>query len=442
MNRKEDSTPKPTPNQGSLPATDLPMRLEVERDGRTHAGEAVFAERWDKKLGVPPPPGIAFRLVFLTQPATVDPAQVQSARVVVFLPGETVGGVARVAEAPAIYAAGKNTAGLALTAKVAEAYSLGSIFVGSHRGPDPASIFAGDDDDIPLANLARLADLEGLAPEIARVRSYLEDARPPESDEELYLDRLSLLEQLSAERIFRNPAPWSSIQALFDLFKSRYVGAYVKHHRQYRAEVAGLSEDLAKALPKVSALRLLNGIEELGTPQGESALVVAEGLAERLNPCGRQDIDLSLQIDPLCPTCRTPMDTASPTQLVKRTLTSLDGALGTQMARLSQQAVTAALRRPGDPTLEQFLRVVLAADLVGLAQVMDEELAKSLKRLLGEVDDDLAQDELHRKLRERFPEMGVEQTAAFGEAMAGLLDEAAEGASSLNPGKRIRLRIV
>ena len=267
-NRKEDSSPQRTSKRGPPPATDRPVRLEVESDGRTHAGEAIFAERWADKLGLPPAPGVAFRLAFLTRPTTVDPAHVQSGRIVVFIPGEPVGGAARVAEAPATYAAVKDEAGLALTADRAEAYSLGSVLVGGRRGPDPAGIFAGDDNVIPLASLARLADLNGLGPEIARVRSYLEDARPQESEEELYLDRLSLLEQLSEERIFRGPAIWSSIQALFDLFKSKYLGAYVRHHRQYRAEVAGLRQELGKALPKVAALRLLNGIEELGAPQG------------------------------------------------------------------------------------------------------------------------------------------------------------------------------
>ena len=171
--------------------------------------------------------------------------------------------------------------------------------------------------------------------------------------------------------------------------------------------------------------------------------MVAEGLAERLSACGRQDIDLSrLQIEPLCPTCRVPMDTSAPAPLVRRTLTSLDGALETQMTRLSQRAVSMVLRRPDEPRLEQFLRVIQAADLAGLAQVMDEELAEFLKRLLGEVVIEISAEELHRKLRERFPDLDAEETTAFGEAMADLLDEAAEEGKTLNPGKRVRLRVV
>jgi hypothetical protein len=419
------------------------MQLEVARDGKTYAGEAIFSKGWTDDLGLPPAAGVAFRLVFLNSPATVDPAQVQSGRIVVFTPGQPSGDTARAAEAPATYTVVKNEADLTLTADRAEAYSLGSFLVGSRRDPDPTGIFTDDGDVIPLASLALLADLDGIGPEISRVRSYLEDARPQESEEELYLDRLSLLEQLSEERIFRSPAIWSSIQALFDLFKSRYVGVYVRHHRQHRTEVVGLRQELGKALPKVSALRLLNGIDDLGVPEGESALVVAEGLVGHLTACGLQEIDLGhLQTEPLCPTCRVPLDIPAPAPLVRRTLLSLDGALATQMTRLSQRAVSMVLMRPDEPRLEQFLRVVQAADPAGLAQVMDEELADFLKRLLGQVVIEVSAKELHLKLLKQFPDLDAEQTTAFGEAMADLLDEGAKEGKTLNPGKRIRLRIV
>jgi hypothetical protein len=248
--------------------------------------------------------------------------------------------------------------------------------------------------------------------------------------------------QVINERVAREPGVWPSVAALLEHFKARYAPAYLRRHRGFRTEVAALRSELDGASHKIRALGLLNGIGELGAPAGEAALTAARGLAERLVPCRTREQDLaSLKSDPLCPQCRVALDASPPAEQVRGTLAALDAALGVQQRRLSSAVARQVLERNSEPRLQRFLDVVQAANLGAMAQVMNEELAAFIQALLTEEVVEVSAADLRADLASRFPELSQEETAAYGSAVAQLLDRAFEESRKVHPGRRIRLRI-
>ncbi|MEE9285442.1 MAG: hypothetical protein V3V35_06925 [Dehalococcoidia bacterium] len=413
--------------------------LEVQRGGKRYKGQVVVARRWCPDLGASPPRDLAFRIVLLAEPASVKDADIASGRVVVCIPAESVAS-GRITESVAQYEAGETAAPAFPVAM--EHYDQGTVLVGGRFSVEPSELFVQGQVREVLARLAALADLDGIGPQVADVRTYMESAQPPERLDELYLDHLSLVEQLVEEQIWANPGVWPSVRALFELYKAKYVPAYLSHHRRYRTETSDLRRQLDGAQARADALRLLNGIAELGPPVGEAALTASQGLRERLVPCQRPEQDLTgLASDPRCPACRVPLKAAPPTELVRRTLAALDAALEEQQRRLSSEAAHRILDRRDEPRLDRFLDVLRAADIGSLATVMDGELAAFLRELLGEATVDVSWAQLQRELNDQFPEIAEQETGAFAAVLAEILDRAAADARAAHPNKRIRLRI-
>lgn len=427
--------------ENPYPEGDRPVRLEVQRGGKLYRGQVVTADRWRPALGGPPPRDLAFQVVLLTRPEKVDPETITSTRVVVCIPAESLAS-GRVAETVAQYeVAGEKT--IAPLPDIAiELFSHGNVLVGGRPWAEPSELFVQGQAREVLARLAALADLDGIGPDISSMRDYLESAQPPESQEELYVDRMSLLEQLVEERLWSNTGVWRSVEAMFELYKSKYVPAYLGHHRRYRAETATLRRQLEAAEDTATALRLLNVVEELGPPVGEAALTATQGLKERLVPCQETEQGLTgLATRPRCPSCGVAMTTAPPTEVVRRTLAALNTALAEQQRRLSSEAVRQILDRRDEPRLGRFLEVLRAADIGALATVMNEQLASFLRDLLGEASVVASWAWIQKELNDRFPEVGEEDTGAFGDAVGEILAQAIADAKKAHPNKRIRLRV-
>ena len=436
-------TPRELVRGVSRLSLNVPVRMVLERGGKRYSGQVVLASRWSAPLGSPPPEGSSFRIVLLTRPAPVSLGALRNERVVVCIPSTPLPLAAAIAEAQVAYQTATTPGEAQWSRDELKAFSSGTVLTGGRSGPDPAALFAGGNGRIILERLAALADLDGLRSQIGEVETYLEAAQPNRTDEELYLDRLSLVEQLAAETVSRDPTLWPSVKALFELFRSRYVGAYIRHHRAYRAETSALRQALQHAGGRARALWLLNGIQELGPPLGEPALAAHEGYERSLIPCGRPEGELtSLEADPLFPSCRAPLNAMPPTVEVRDAIAALDAALHEQQRRLSSEAVRQVLARQGEPRIDQFLRVLQAADVGGLAQVLDQELADFLRRLLGEVTVELPLAPLLRELGDRFPTLGSEEIEAFVPELAELLRQELERARRAHPGKDVRLKIL
>ena len=279
-----------------------------------------------------------------------------------------------------------------------------------------------------LATLAGLADLDGVCPDIQRMGAYLE--RAATLDEELRLDRLSLQEQLQSDALRSNPSVWSSVQAMFEGYRARYVASYARHHRAYRAEMAALRRSLTEAQARAEALRLLNTVKELGPPVGEAAITAVRGLLERAVPCTRPEQELTqLRADPRCPACGVAMEAAPPAQLVQRAIEALDEARVVQHKRLGSEAVRQVLEQP-DTAIEQLVQAIQAADPSALDQAMDERVAVFLSAVLGERVVELESRDLIQHLTSRFPKFAAHNQHQVTEAIDSFLKNAVGGGAA------------
>ena len=72
---------------------------------------------------------------------------------------------------------------------------------------------------------------------------------------------------------------------------------------------------------------------------------------------------------------------------------------------------------------------------------MNEQLASFLRDLLGEASVVASWAWIQKELNDRFPEVGEEDTGAFGDAVGEILAQAIADAKKAHPNKRIRLRV-
>ena len=420
----------------------VPVQVEVEGGSKRHTVQVVLASKWSPHLGAAPQDRVSFRVVLLTRPLEAAPPTIQNERVFLCIPSKPLPGPA-IAETQAEYRAGASAAPWAWSKAQAEAFSSGTVLGVLASGLNAAALFAGGDAGGFLRRLASLAEAEELRAQVAAMESYLNAALPKQTDEELYLDRLSLQEQLSAGTVFEDSSLWPSVKALFELFKNEYIQAYIRHHRVHRSKVAELQQELKNAEGRAVALRLLDGIAELGDPVGEEALAAYERSVQTVRACGQSENDLAnLGADPVCPACRVPLSASPPSAEVQAALVALTEALAQQQRRLSAEAVRQVLAEQHEARIDQFVKVLQVADVGALAQAMDEELADFLRRLLSEVTVELPLASLLREAREQFPTLSEEEISDFLAALEGTLRREIEKARGTHEGKQVRLKIV
>ncbi len=235
-------------------------------------------------------------------------------------------------------------------------------------------------EDVSLCQ--RLSQLARLTPDILAARSYLEAARVGLSDQELEMDRLSLLEQLNMANLVHGSHLWPSIKALLDWFKARYGSQYQAHHSRYHLRLSELRAAMDSAYPRLQALSRLNSLEALGNPVGQGLGQRYEPLLPQLTSCPAREVSVPEQ--PRCPNCRLALDAEPPQAEVQSLLAELDSSLRQQQRRLSTEAIRRILSRSTEPRLDRFLKVVRASDLSALTEVLDDELVVFLRDLLAE----------------------------------------------------------
>jgi len=142
---------------------------------------------------------------------------------------------------------------------------------------------------------------------------------------------------------------------------------------------------LLAARAQVEALRKLNSLTELGPPVGEAATAAYEQLLEEAAGCPlAEDATGELDSSAVCPACGLLLDQQPPRELVADALDRIARAIQRQMALLSGVAVRQVLERSGDARVERFLKVVQAAQLASLVEILDDELVGYLRRFLVE----------------------------------------------------------
>jgi len=326
--------------------------------------------------------------------------------------------------------------GLATIASAGDSYDAFYMAVGERY----ASAGALRDD---RAAAARLKELAGHAAAVAALRHYLEDVRLRPGDTELAADKAALLGQLRLESLAEQPQLWASIAAQAEQFRSRYRTAYQKHHRDYQARLQQLQEMLVDAPRRLEVLALLNGIEELGRPLGERLHAHYRALAAQSAPCSQPFANLTLDGEPVCPTCRLAFDQEVPQGEVEQFARELERGLRDQQRRLASEAIRRVLARGDGGGVATFVQAVQAANVAPLVDVMDDEMAGLVRRLLAEENVVAVRgDRVLVKLIESYPTLEEQDLDRAVAAFRQLLQDAFRDAHKANPEKKsVRLTL-
>lgn len=288
-----------------------------------------------------------------------------------------------------------------------------------------------------VSQLQRLSPLGDMASEVLAIKSYLDGVVLRESDAELAMDRVSILEQLALGNLLLNLHVWASLKALFEWFQSRYRAIYLAHHHDYHREMASLRLVLSDSKPEVDALRRLNSIVELGEPVGQELITQYVQLLLRVSPCPITEV--SVELEPTCSQCGLLLTDEPPQKEVERFLHRLRQALKEQQRRLSSEAMRQILAQSGQRRIDQFLKVVQASELAPLVNLLDDELVDFLRKLLQEAHVDIEWRPALAELTEKFPSLEEGDIDAAAAEFAELLRKAFAKAKREHLGKRVRL---
>lgn len=276
-------------------------------------------------------------------------------------------------------------------------------------------------EDVALARC--LAERPEEAAELIAMRDYLDAATPGPGRGALVVDHATTREQLSFVTLLCEPHQLDRMRATFDVYQQSHAGAYAEHHQRYWRAFARLRTLLRDAAPSAKALAQLNTIAALGQPVGRDALAEYDRLTAERSACAMTNVSDALRERPTCPTCHLSLDDGVPTEQADEVLRRIYNALGRQQQRLASEAVRRILARGGE-RLEQFLLIVQASDLAGLAQVLDDDLVTFLRELLSQpVAPTPEALDLFVQLARAYPSVSEEQLDAVIDTLRQLLTE-------------------
>jgi hypothetical protein len=225
---------------------------------------------------------------------------------------------------------------------------------------------------------------------------------------------------------------------LFRMWRNEYREVYEAAHGQYHDDLTAVFEQMEDLRVAAGALQRLNGLRRLGPAVAAGGLQRFTEL-ERLFPCpvSADVLHASLEASPVCGECGFRLGTAAPVADARGVIRAVEGGIGIQQTRLARRVVSRLLVRPAegsDAKVERFIEVVRAADLAGLAAVLDDEVVAFLSDLLA---DEPSGEGLLERLARSYPTVTSGNIDAAVEEFRRLLtDETArEGIVRLrNPG--------
>ena len=263
-----------------------------------------------------------------------------------------------------------------------------------------------------------------VALELAAVRDFLARAMVPQRLSDLAMDHTVSLEQMSFATLWAEPHRLDSMRATFEYFRGRFRAALLAHHVSYWMEMRRLRLSLEDSEATARALARLNSLEQLGQPLGEDALAQQGRLLAAVQDCPLvKRLEEALGAAASCPACGLTLADQPPSAEVDAVLRRLSSALSQQMTRLSSEAVHHILRHARGERIEQFLQVVQASDLAGLASVLDDDLLEFLRDLL-DGEPTRATPPILDRLRRAFPVVSESEVEAATEVFRRLLQQA------------------
>ena len=247
--------------------------------------------------------------------------------------------------------------------------------------PDPRSV-AED-----IAQARQIVELETIAEDLLGALHYLEGAAVPDADApDLSVERQALQAALS----FRNLAqpggrPWNLWAQEVAKFKEGYSALYRTHHQDMQRALPQYREDLASARRKVTALNLLDQLQELGDSGNLADLDFTQALDQlndELQLCQVPAEDLDLETLPTCDSCQLSLERRVPVQELAGLINRIDTGLGAKNRLLSGLLVGKIMEDAVDPRLDDFLSIVQASDLSALSDTLNEDLLAFIRRVL------------------------------------------------------------
>lgn len=245
-----------------------------------------------------------------------------------------------------------------------------------------------------IAAYEKLAMVAAAAPRLGHMRDYLEATRMHaglEEDPTRERGLVALETECQLLAIAVNPAVLAGVgrsldalDARFQKFKWTYVQRYRAEHEKWRIEMERLAPLAGDARRHAEALRRLNAIAALGSPEGAGLATRLPALEARVRQCER-DEPLAPETTPCCPRCDFALGAPSPRAELTDLLEQLRRALQAKLATLSRGAIARLIQQHDhNHRLEGLLKIIQAAQTDALVQVLDERLARYLARLLDE----------------------------------------------------------
>ncbi len=288
----------------------------------------------------------------------------------------------------------------------------------------------------------RMRELASIAAEVTEVKGYLDDLRLRDRDRELAAQKISILGQIDLGHLAEQPSAWGRIRAQFDQLKARYRNEYQKHHRDTNAALSKLGDSLADAPRQLNALKLLNGIHELGPARGEDLGDRHEQLKGAIRPCSVDFQAVSIDAAPACTECRRDLTYVPPTEQVEFFRRDLEAALADQQRRLASEAIRRVLEHGKGDALSKFVQAAQAANLAALVDLLDENIVKVIRKLLAEEQIGVAESDVIGKFLRQYGSLEEADIPAAVQAFETLLREAFKEARKTNKGKKsIRLTL-
>ena len=261
----------------------------------------------------------------------------------------------------------------------------------------------------------------------------------------LTVEQDNLLGLLNFDTLLAQPHLVATRLELVSSWKEDYVQVYRKRHRTYYEEL-GRSAVVAEALrPRVVALARLNDVIELGPALPGTGNVVAdfEKLGDALWLCpdaNEADVEGG---NAICPKCQWSTSRVPPEQALDHIEKVVGQGLADRLQRLTDASISLILKKTADeqgrPDLDALLEVIQLAHVDKLTDVMTEELAAFLRRLLQQAN--IVQESI--ALTPIIEQIGAIEEDRVDEAISkltGLLKNAIRDAKAKHgTGKRVRV---
>ena len=229
--------------------------------------------------------------------------------------------------------------------------------------------------------LRQLIDREAA---LLHLHDYLEEAPIPEELAELSLKGQQLSAVLNLRELITGAPSTAALNMLITGFMDEYRTTYIRHHQSYHQELRSLVGRLQEARIEAEALERLNTVGELGEPVEAAGPERLRLLLKALSPCQVPSKEIPLSEHPICQRCGLRLGQPSTSPEVEAVVRSVQFGLRQQNARLGIQVVHRILGGDQDERIDQFIKVVQASDLSGLANVLDDRLVAFVRSLLAQ----------------------------------------------------------